>query len=151
MKKRYHSRSEEETVSIGRDFGRGLRRGDVVALIGTLGSGKTQFVKGVCSWFSVRDNVSSPTFVIMHRYEGVDPEGVTVYLHHVDFYRIGREEELEEIGFKDFVGGDSISLVEWADAFPALLPSDTRTVRFDLADDPDGRTITIGPGPQEAV
>ncbi len=117
-------------MELGRDFARRLRRGDVVALEGTLGSGKTQFVKGVVSRFAPEARVTSPTFVLVHRYEGKDEEGNGVMLFHADLYRIGSIEELTETGFAEFAGPGAILLVEWADKFRETLPGNRTIVRF---------------------
>ncbi len=140
-KKVTHSASE--TVRLGKEFGSTLRRGAVVGLVGTLGAGKTQFVKGVCQAFGVMNDVLSPTFVLMHRYEGTDAGGEAVVIQHFDFYRIRRAEELDEIGFRDLVGSDAISLIEWADAFPGVLPAECRIVSFDHHGEGDERMVVV--------
>ncbi len=137
------SRSADETVAIGRDLGRSLRPGDVVGLAGPLGSGKTRFISGVCDALGVQGEIVSPTFVLMHRYDGVDSSGREVVVNHFDLYRIGRREELDDIGFRDLAGGDAITLVEWADLFPDEMPGGMVIVRLDHAADPNERTIEI--------
>ena len=137
------TRSADETTMLGREFGRTLRKGDVVGLVGPLGAGKTQFVKGVCSAFGVSTPVLSPSFVIMHRYEGTTDSGEGLVINHFDFYRIRRAEELDEMGFRDLVGGDTISLVEWADSFQEMMPAPFRAVTFEHGEDPDTRTVVL--------
>ncbi len=100
------------------EFARNLRAGDVVALTGELGSGKTQVVKGVCHYFGCPDAVSSPTFTIINEY--VAPE---VTLLHVDLYRLERPAQLFETGFFDLFDGRGIVLVEWAEKAEDYLPS----------------------------
>ncbi|MGA1308171.1 MAG: tRNA (adenosine(37)-N6)-threonylcarbamoyltransferase complex ATPase subunit type 1 TsaE, partial [Candidatus Kapaibacteriota bacterium] len=78
----YHSYSEEETRSIGKRFGEKLSPGDIITLAGDLGAGKTEFVRGVCAYFSVHDIVSSPTFTIMNQYIGTSPEDDEIALYH---------------------------------------------------------------------
>jgi tRNA threonylcarbamoyladenosine biosynthesis protein TsaE len=124
------SRSAAQTLALGRDFALNLRRGDVVALEGTLGSGKTQFVKGVVSRFAPAAKVTSPTFVVVHRYEGKDDAGKDVLLFHADLYRIRSADELTEAGFADIAGPDAILLIEWADKFRDVLPRSSTVVRF---------------------
>jgi tRNA threonylcarbamoyladenosine biosynthesis protein TsaE len=97
------SSSEKETIMLGEQFAGELKRGDVVTLIGELGAGKTEFVKGVCNYFAVDDLVTSPTFSIINQYAGVFPEGDQIKIYHVDLYRIENPEQLAEIGFDDMV------------------------------------------------
>lgn len=141
------TQTAEETVRLGQEFGCGLRSGDVVGLVGTLGAGKTQFVKGICAAFGVRSGVLSPSFVLMHRYEGMGQSGGEIVINHFDFYRIRRAEELDEIGFRDLVGGDAISVIEWADAFPDVIPQTAIFVTFEHGEDGETRSITL-PGNQ---
>lgn len=107
--------SEEETIELGRRFARQLKKGDVVLFFGDLGSGKTEFIKGICRYFDVEEMVTSPTFTIMNQYTGkIFGEQVTIY--HIDLYRIKTKQELAEIGFEECVfASDSIKLVEWAE------------------------------------
>jgi tRNA threonylcarbamoyladenosine biosynthesis protein TsaE len=141
---RLTTRSAEETVAAAKAFGRQLRHGDCVALLGTLGAGKTQFVKGVCAAFDVHEPVASPTFVLMNRYSGRDAAGAELLLHHFDLYRVTAEDELFDIGMPEFLRA-GVSLVEWADRFPALLPQRRYDVRLTLGDEPQIRQIEIEP------
>ncbi|MBK9247237.1 MAG: tRNA (adenosine(37)-N6)-threonylcarbamoyltransferase complex ATPase subunit type 1 TsaE [Ignavibacteria bacterium] len=119
----YHSRNEIETHSAGKQFAELLDKGDVVALFGDLGAGKTEFVKGVCDYFGVEDIVSSPTFTIMNQYFGTDSDGVEITIYHVDLYRINSIKELEEIGFDECMfSHNAIKLVEWPEKAGDMLP-----------------------------
>ncbi len=136
------SSSEEETIVIGGDFAQRLRIGDVVALYGDLGAGKTEFVKGICTFFAVEDIVTSPTFTIINQYTGTTPDGVPVKIYHVDLYRIETPEELAEVGFDDCVfAHDAIKLVEWSEKAEHLLPRAHYTVR--ITADPDDDNIRL--------
>ncbi len=141
------SDSEAETIRHGEQFASLLRCGDVVALDGDLGAGKTEFVKGVCRFFAVGDLVTSPTFSIINQYDGTSPEGQALKIYHVDLYRIDSPEELAEVGFDDMVfAHDAIKLIEWPEKAEHLMPARRWTVQIlpDEAND-DHRTITITP------
>ncbi len=117
------TRSARATHTLGRRLGRLLAPGDVVALVGELGAGKTQLVRGACAGAAVpEEEVSSPSFAIVATYRGRIP------VHHADLYRIGDEDELYGTGFGDLVGGEGALLVEWADRVPAALPEEKLTV-----------------------
>jgi tRNA threonylcarbamoyladenosine biosynthesis protein TsaE len=113
----YEARSETELQAFARHFASRLLPGDVVALSGPLGAGKTAFVRAVVTALHEHDAVSSPTFTIWNRYDGVPP------IDHLDFYRIDNPAELFELGVEDaFDDPRSITLVEWAERGAALLP-----------------------------
>lgn len=114
------SHSPEETKRIAAAVGGLLLPGDLVNLSGELGAGKTLFVKGLAGALDIPEEmVTSPTFSILNEYEGTG-----VLLYHFDFYRLGSERELENIGFQDYFYGSGISIVEWGDLFPEHLPDD---------------------------
>ncbi len=133
------TRSARATHALGVRLGRLLAPGDVVALVGELGAGKTQLVRGACSGAAVPEQeVSSPSFAIVATYRG------RILVHHADLYRIGDEDELYGTGFGDLVGGEGALLVEWADRVPGALPDEKLTIR--LAHDPrapDVRQVEI--------
>ena len=137
------STSVQETIAAGRSFASELHRGDVVALYGELGSGKTQFVKGVCEAFSVQANVTSPSFIILNRYVGSDKLGEELLVYHLDLYRVRSSEELYDIGFEEFFYGNGICLIEWADMLQDLVPSNRHDVRLRSCDLEDHRMIEI--------
>lgn len=125
------SHSEAETIQLGQHFAERLRIGDVVALEGDLGAGKTEFVKGVCEYFSVDDLVTSPTFTIINQYAGTTLDGDPVKIYHVDLYRIDSPEELAEVGFDDMVfAHDAIKLIEWPEKAASLMPTRRWDVRI---------------------
>ncbi|MBI3578545.1 MAG: tRNA (adenosine(37)-N6)-threonylcarbamoyltransferase complex ATPase subunit type 1 TsaE [Ignavibacteriales bacterium] len=128
MKQIFTTSSEAETISVAGLFAKGLERGDVIALYGELGAGKTQFVKGVSQTFSVQENVTSPTFVILNRYAGEDPQGEELLVYHLDLYRVKSLEEIYDIGYEEFFYGNGICLIEWADLLGDLLPAN----RYDV-------------------
>ncbi|MDH4152592.1 MAG: tRNA (adenosine(37)-N6)-threonylcarbamoyltransferase complex ATPase subunit type 1 TsaE [Nitrospira sp.] len=117
--------SRRKTESIGKAIGKVLHEGDVIALIGDLGAGKTAFVRGIVSGLDAPPTlVASPTFMLMHQYQGRLP------LTHVDLYRLKSPEEAEAIGLSEVFADKGVSAVEWADRFPHLLPSDRLEVRL---------------------
>jgi tRNA threonylcarbamoyladenosine biosynthesis protein TsaE len=129
------SHSAQETFSFGEKIAARLVRGDVLALVGELGAGKTQFVKGVAAGLGHGDAVTSPTFTLIHEYAGG-----RLPLHHFDFYRAEDADDILRIGFDDYLAGEGIVAIEWADKFPALLPARAHWLRFRMLTD-DGREI----------
>lgn len=139
----YISKSPEETLEVAASFASTLNRNDVVALIGELGSGKTQFVKGVCRFFNVRAMVSSPTFVMLHRYEGRDKSHKEMLLYHFDLYKIKSPSEVLELGYEEYFRGNGICLIEWADMLGKLMPDHRTEIRFSLGAHEQERRIEI--------
>lgn len=118
--------SEKETYEIGKSLGEKAVPGQVYALLGDLGVGKTVFTKGFAAGLGVTDHVSSPTFTIVQVYE----DGRMPF-YHLDVYRIGDIEEMYEIGYEDCFFGEGVSLVEWANLIEELMPEDTITVTIE--------------------
>ncbi len=132
--------SEEETYALGEEFGRKAFSGQVFTLIGDLGTGKTVFTKGLAAGLGITEPVVSPTFTILQIYEGG-----RLPFYHFDVYRISDVSEMEEIGFDEFVYGDGVSLIEWADQIADILPAHYTQVRIekDLEKGFDYRRISI--------
>jgi tRNA threonylcarbamoyladenosine biosynthesis protein TsaE len=130
------SRSAEETFRAGFAEGERVCAGDVLALVGDLGAGKTQWVKGLAAGLGSDAVVTSPTFTLIHEYGGG-----RLPLYHLDCYRLERAEELVGIGLDDYLDGRGIMVIEWADKFPELLPAGARWVRFGIGEG-DVREIT---------
>jgi tRNA threonylcarbamoyladenosine biosynthesis protein TsaE len=114
---------------------RNAQAGMVLSLIGELGAGKTEFVKGLALGLGIDDNVTSPTFTILHEYKGG-----RLPLFHMDFYRLRTERELDEIGFDEYLRAAGLCVIEWGDRFPDRLPSDSIKVFFSASAD-DRREI----------
>lgn len=111
----FQSNNNEETIQLGFEFATLLNIGDIVFFYGDLGAGKTQFIKGICSYFKVTQNVTSPTFTIINQYEGIKESNFFNILH-IDLFRIKNEKELMEIGYNEFINEiQSIKLIEWAE------------------------------------
>lgn len=118
--------SEENTFEIGRQLALAAKKGDIFALSGDLGVGKTVFAKGFAKGLGINENISSPTFTFVLVYDcGRMP------LYHFDMYRIADYEELEEIGYEDYFFGDGVCLVEWPSRVEELLPEHTVTVTIE--------------------
>jgi tRNA threonylcarbamoyladenosine biosynthesis protein TsaE len=132
------SNSVAETIAAGRIYGRNAAKGDVFALIGNLGAGKTQFVKGFVAGLGSIAEVTSPTFVLVHEYE----DG-RLPVYHFDFYRLDNGEAALRLGFDDYVFGDGVSLIEWADRFPDLIPKEAKWLSFELKSE-NARVIREG-------
>ncbi len=120
------SHSVEETRAFGAHAAKTARPGEVFALVGGLGSGKTEFVRGFVEALCGPSEVRSPTFSIVNIHDA--PE---FPVFHFDFYRLKKQEELVETGFYEYVRGDGVVLIEWADMFPGVLPPETRMIRFE--------------------
>lgn len=141
------TRSARATSALGERLGRLLAPGDVVALVGELGAGKTQLVRGACLGAGVpAREVASPSFAIVASYRGRIP------IHHADLYRIADEDELYATGFFDLVGGEGALLVEWADRIPGALPPERLEIRMSHdARAPDVRHLEVaGAGSRHA-
>jgi tRNA threonylcarbamoyladenosine biosynthesis protein TsaE len=140
------SRSAAETEGIAEGLAHVLRPGDVVALIGDLGTGKTTFVKGLARGLGVTEPVTSPTFTIVQQYEGRLP------VAHVDVYRLDRIQELHDIGFEDLLD-THVVLVEWGDMVAPVLPVDHKQIRLEYSPDgdPDVRVIVVSEQLERAV
>ena len=134
---RFTSNSREDTLAIARAWGAALRPGDVVALTGELGAGKTLFCKGVGEALGIPpDRIVSPTFTIVTEHAGPVP------LTHIDVYRLSGAREADEIGMRELLSGDGVCLVEWAEKIEELLPTDCIRVTFTISVD-DRREIAV--------
>lgn len=134
------TRSAEETFQIGKTLAKKAVPGQVFTLTGDLGVGKTVFTQGFAAGLEITEAVSSPTFTIVQVYE----EGRLPF-YHFDVYRIGDVEEMDEIGFEDYVMGEGVSLIEWANLIEEILPEQRTeiTIEKDLEQGFDYRRITI--------
>ena len=138
---RYETRCAQETFALGEKLGKTARPGQVYALSGGLGVGKTVFTQGLAAGLGIQGPVCSPTFTILQVYE----EGRLPF-YHFAVYRIGDGEEMDEIGYEDCFYGQGVCLVEWADLIREILPAQTIRVEIEKdleREDYDYRSITI--------
>ena len=135
----FESNSYEETQKFAEEFSKTLKAGDVLCMYGDLGVGKTAFVQGLAKGLGIDEPITSPTFTIVNEYSGRLP------LYHFDVYRIGDVEEMDEIGYEDYIYGDGVSLIEWANLIEEILPEHYTEIKIekDLEKGFDYRRISI--------
>ena len=134
----YTTLSESETMALGARFSERLRPGDVVALSGDLGTGKTRFVQGVCKALGVGGHVASPTFTIVNEYR-TPRMGV----YHIDLYRVNSSAEIRELGLEEYLSGKGICLIEWAEKAAGFLPRSRYEVVLNFGKGADTRQVRI--------
>jgi len=130
--------SPAETQAFAKAFGKTLRKGDCVAMLGNMGAGKTTFTRGLCEGIGLPDVVSSPTFALVNEYHA---EGC-ISVYHFDMYRVTSPEALESTGFWDYPLSDGIFVIEWAENILDCLPEHCIRVTLSGSGD-EPRTITI--------
>jgi len=136
------SDSREQTLEMGRLIGAILERGDIVALIGELGSGKTCLTQGMAKGLGVEENVPvvSPTFTLINEYPGKIP------LIHLDVYRLSGPRDLEDMGYEEYFEGGGIIVIEWAEKIRDILPAKTLFISMRYIDENTREMILEGPG-----
>lgn len=133
----YKSFSAEETKAIAEKIAKELNAGDVLCMYGDLGAGKTAFVQGLAKGLLIEAYVNSPTFTIVNEYMGTLP------LYHFDVYRIGSSDEMFDIGFDEYIDGDGVSVIEWAELIEDILPENRYNITINKTDEEDVREITV--------
>ena len=131
----------EDTKRVAEELVKHLKKGQVICLIGDLGAGKTTFTQFLCEALKVDDYVTSPTFNLMNTYNGI-LNGEPIEIHHFDVYRIFDADEMLEIGFDDFLYGDGLCIVEWANQVVDLIPDNSIWITLKLTLD-NKRVLTI--------
>jgi tRNA threonylcarbamoyladenosine biosynthesis protein TsaE len=132
--------SVDETVTWGRSFASRLCAGDVLALHGELGAGKTCLTKGIAAGLGVAASVTSPTFTLVHEYAGRVP------VFHIDLYRLNSVAEAVGAGVPEYLGDDGICIIEWAEKISELLPSGTWRVDIDIVSAQERRITVLKEG-----
>ena len=129
----------EGTRKIALDFAKKLNCGDVVCMYGDLGAGKTEFVRQMAHTLGIKDYITSPTFTIVNEYKG------DIDLYHFDVYRIDDSDEMYEIGYEEYIDGDGICVIEWAQLIEDILPPKcySVTINTDYSRGEGYRKITI--------
>ncbi|MBS4016539.1 MAG: tRNA (adenosine(37)-N6)-threonylcarbamoyltransferase complex ATPase subunit type 1 TsaE [Candidatus Latescibacteria bacterium] len=122
----FHTKSSEETIELGEKIGAALKPGDILAFYGELGSGKTTMIKGIALGLGVKeeDIVKSPSFIMVNEYKGQSP------IFHIDLYRVKNLGEVLSIGFDDYLYGNGVCLIEWAEKAENELPQNTIKVEL---------------------
>ena len=131
------SNSPAETEAIGLQFAKELNVGSILALEGELGSGKTQFTKGLVAGLESSAPVTSPTFTIIHEYPGG-----RLPVYHFDFFRLENRKSVAHLGLDDYFFGDGVSVIEWADRFPEFIPEQARWILFEIRSE-NARMISV--------
>jgi tRNA threonylcarbamoyladenosine biosynthesis protein TsaE len=141
---RFISKSEKETEKIAGKLAKKLKGGEVIGLIGDLGTGKTVFVRGLAKAFGIKKPITSPTFVLMKVYKIENwPLGIENFLH-VDAYRLKDEKDLIEIGILDWLNKkESIIIIEWADKVKKILPKNSIIIKMKFGKKKNERIIEI--------
>ncbi len=129
--------SPQATEALGRRLGGRLRAGDVVALVGPMGSGKTVLARGIALGAGATGYIASPSFVVIREYQG------PIRVFHVDLYRLERRDEIANLGLDELIDGAGIVVIEWADRAPWLLPADCLQVVCALGPQPEDRVFTF--------
>ena len=137
LTERFVTQSPEETRKVAAGLAQNLRPGSVIALHGELGAGKTCFVQGLAEALGVTRTVNSPTYTLISEHHG------KMQLNHIDFYRIHNANEALDVGLDEYLDGDGVTAIEWADRVDGLLPARTIYVYMQPGATPDERIITI--------
>ena len=141
---KFHTTSADETVALGKRLGSFLKKGDVVALQGSLAAGKTTITKGFAQALGVADTITSPTFCLISEYQGKMP------LYHFDVYRLQGADDFANLGAEDMIYGDGVCMLEWSEKIMDELPKKTIIVRLEVAqDDANARDIFVENWPYE--
>lgn len=131
-------KNEEDTRAFGLELAQKLKPGDVIALIGDLGTGKTTLTKSIAEGLGISDMITSPTFTIVQEYaSGRLP------LYHFDVYRLCDPEEMYELGYEEYFFGQGVCVIEWADLIMEIIPEDSIFIRIEYGADSEERTYEI--------
>ena len=140
----FHTSSAQETVDLGQRLGAYFKKGDVVALQGSLAAGKTTITKGIALALGITDTITSPTFCLISEYQGKMP------LYHFDVYRLQGADDFANLGAEDMIYGDGVCLIEWSEKIMDELPKKTIIISLNVSpSDPNARDIQVENWPYE--
>jgi len=128
--------SAKETTSLGQKIGSQLSSGDILALSGPLGAGKTTLIQGIAQGLEVKDYVTSPTFILINEYQGRLP------FYHIDLYRLEDPAQIEELGLSEYFEKDGVVVIEWAERLGDLLPENAKQIKLEVSGE-DKRKIWL--------
>lgn len=120
----FYTKSAEETISLGKKIGSKLKKGDIIAMQGTLAAGKTTITKGIAQSLGISEDITSPTFCLISEYYGKMP------LYHMDVYRLDGTEDFINLGVDDMLYGDGVCIIEWSEKIMDELPKNTIILRI---------------------
>ncbi|UTC68154.1 MULTISPECIES: tRNA (adenosine(37)-N6)-threonylcarbamoyltransferase complex ATPase subunit type 1 TsaE [unclassified Treponema] len=132
-------KTEDETTDLGKKIGKKLKKGDVIALSGTLGAGKTYLTKGIAQGLDIQEDITSPTFTLISEYSG------RLHLYHMDVYRLEGIEDFLDLGTEEMLYGEGVCVIEWSEKVKPVLPSNTIYINITINDD-NSRKIVIDNG-----
>lgn len=132
-----HTTSREQTIQLGQKIGSKLKKGDILAMQGTLAAGKTTITKGIALALGVKEDITSPTFCLISEYEGNMP------LYHMDVYRLDGTEDFINLGVDDMLYGNGVCIIEWSEKIMDELPKSTIIIKLEPIGNTDERNITI--------
>lgn len=136
--------SSQETIDLGKKIGKMLKKGDVIAMQGTLAAGKTTITKGIAEALEIKETITSPTFCLISEYQGKMP------LYHMDVYRLDGGEDFINLGTDDMIYGEGVSIIEWSEKIMDELPKKTIVLKLEPQED-GSRIITIDNWPYEQL
>ena len=129
-------RTEEDTINLGKKIGEKLKKGDVVALDGSLAAGKTYLTKGIAKGLGIQEDITSPTFTLISEYSG------RLHLYHMDVYRLEGVEDFLDLGTEEMLYGDGVCVIEWSKKVKQVFPQNTIYIGIRVNDD-NSRKIII--------
>lgn len=138
MKKQIILKTEEDTKALGVSLAKDIKAGDILALVGDLGTGKTTLTKAIAAALGISETITSPTFTIVSEYESG-----SLPFYHFDVYRVHDEEELFEIGFEEYLEGNGVCVIEWGDLIKDILPARTMWIYLEYGENECERICTI--------
>ena len=136
----FTTKTSEETIELGFKIGQKLKKGNIIAMQGTLAAGKTTITKGIAKALEITDTITSPTFCLISEYYGKMP------LYHMDVYRLEGSEDFENLGTEDMLYGDGVCIIEWSEKIESALPKDAIIIEIEILT-PETRKIIINNWP----